>query len=303
MLVNLTMALTFGLQPFVALEEGDLHWNIARDLHGEQSPNILSELEFDSINGHAVGFAGDVVSPWYHNWQLWLEGSVAKVSVNRGTTVDSDYRGDDRGAPYSRSRSDIVGQRGLRYNGGLGLRYQFAPSHSLALVVGVYHLDQTLNFQRGTQVLASPNIYTENQVANLDRTLHEELDTDYASTWEGNFSGAIYEWQSGRWSHQWRAQYHRGRYYGEGRWNLRSDLQQPRSFSHYVNSTGLDYSWQIDFAMAQNWSANMQWLYRDWDSDAGVSVHFLSNGEIGATRFNQVGWRAKQWRFGITRTW
>ena len=303
MLIPLATSILFSVQPYLALDDSELHWNIARDLRDTDSPNVLSELEFEGISTQLVGLQGRASREWRGSWRLLLEADGSYSRVDRGTTVDSDYFGDDRTGLYSRSRANIVGDTGVNGRGGIGLAYDLVPGrHGLAVLAGVYYQEQNLNFRRGTQEVADPSVFGSASVDDVN-VLLQHLDTDYRSEWQGNYLGFAYHWTWKNWSSQWRLNYHRGRYYGEGRWNLRRDFQQPHSFSHFVTSSGYELRWQLDYQLSQHWSAFGALLRRQWDAKAGVSVTFLSNGEISATRFNEVVWRVSQTRFGLTYRW
>ncbi len=297
----LTTWALLSIQPYVATSQVQLDWSIARDLAGKDTPNILSELEFERVQSRELGVSASIASEARGSWQLLLEGDGAYGWIDRGTTIDSDYFGDNRTGLYSRSRATITGDNGYALRGGGGIAYQLVPDrHTVQAIFGVYRQVQTLNFQSGRQLVADATVYSGSELNAVNTQLQHELDTHYRTEWQGNYLSLGYQWYLQKWSSAWRMNYLQGRYYGEGHWNLRDDFQQPRSFSHYVNSTGVELLWTLNYEIGPQWNAYIGLMHQHWQSDTGVGVSYLADGSINATRFNGVSWQVNQTRVGVS---
>lgn len=294
------MALVISLQPFVGMTDGELDWNIADGLSANSSPNVLSELEFKDVKSVGGGFAGSI--DWVDSesrWTWFVEGEVAYEGVKRGRMVDTDYFDDNRTNPYSISVSEIVGDDIVDYYGGVGLRYQLIPNRlAVAALFGGFHKEQNFNFESGTQVLADPSFFFPITIDDLNESLMD-LDSDYITEWRGNWLAleVEYHWQTVSISTRLRTD--DGTYYGEGRWNLRANLQQPRSFVHHANSSGWQFELGVDYHLSQSTALWLKYLRGEWESDVGVDNTYFTDGTVQSTRLNGATWESSQLRVGL----
>jgi hypothetical protein len=95
-------------------------------------------------------------------------------------------------------------------------------------------------------------------------------------------------------------EYHWADYEADGWWNLRSDLAQPKSFSHEADGRGVVVFVEADFDLAAAWTASVEARYRDWRTDAGVDRVFFADGDVSVTRLNEVNWESTAWTLGVS---
>lgn len=292
--------LVFALQPYVGVGAGTLDWNIARDLSGSAVPNVLSELEFENVDSRRVGLAGSAGMPVFSSrLTLFAEIDAAYAQVDGGKTTDADFAGNNRTDLYSLSRSQVRGDEQTELSGGVGLEYALVPArHYLALIAGSYYQEHNLNFKDGNQLVADPGFFGTTTISDLNASL-ENLDSDYRSEWWGPWLALRYRWQADPWHIALRQQWYQSNYYGEGRWNLRDDFAQPRSFEHRADGDGWRTQLRVGYAISERWDINISWLQGQWQTDAGVSTTFFSDDTTAVSRFNGGRWESSQWRFGL----
>lgn len=87
-------------------------------------------------------------------------------------------------------------------------------------------------------------------------------------------------------------------YYGEGNWNLRSDLDHPKSFEHEADGYGLCLAAEWRIAVAAHWELTAAADYRNWTTDSGTDRKFWASGGTAVTRLNEVNWESTSLRIG-----
>ena len=55
-------------------------------------------------------------------------------------------------------------------------------------------------------------------------------------------------------------------YYGEGNWNLRNDLEHPKSFEHETTGFGLRLAGDAVIHFSDNWALTVTMEYQDWST-------------------------------------
>ena len=96
-----------------------LDWNIASDLSGTYTPNILSELTWDEVRSAQLQFdLSGLFSNRLLSTRLYYRISLALASTQKGENQDSDYDGNDRSIEFSRSNNNSS-------NGYLGEEREF----------------------------------------------------------------------------------------------------------------------------------------------------------------------------------
>lgn len=299
-------SLSVSLQPFLGLSQDDLSWNIAQDLSGSFTPNVLSELRFDDVSAYQLGLAGRLSAGVLHpDLTLFIEGEGAVGRIWQGSTTDVDYLEDDRALIGSLSEADIEGDDKQAWSAGLGLSYALQPeAHSVGLIVGAYLQDSDINFRNGRQLVANPDFFFDTSIDALTRNLQQRLNSNYLAEWSGSWLAGEYEFRRQNWSAHLRYQRYEGDYYGEGRWNLRAEgpfpLQQPRSFSHDADSTGESWELGFEYRLGERSSLHARWLARQWETDPGLAQIFFADGTVARTRLNEVEQSSSEIRIGLS---
>lgn len=298
MLIAATLALS--LQPFAGLSEGHLDWTIADSLAPNSSPNILSELEFENIHSYSTGLNVELSTTFIlPELKVFVEGEGSYDVVNRGSSKDTDYNGDNRTGIFSQSKSQVAGDYLLSLRGGAGVSYDVIPHRlTLALSGGGAHREQNLNFQRGTQLVADPLYFFPTTIDDLNASL-QNLDSDYVTEWRSFWLAGRITLQHGRFVYYARYQVDNGNYYGEGRWNLRANLQQPKSFTHHADSSGSQFEIGLNYSLTPSTSLHGSWVGGKWETDPGIDTTFFTDNTVRRTRLNDVVWEASYYRIGV----
>lgn len=301
----LAASLIVSLQPYLGVSNSDLNWNISQDLSGTASPNILSELEFDGVRGYHAGLAGSVGAELFRpDLFVFVEGDRESGRVQAGRTVDTDYLADNRSQIGSQSAAEIGGDDRSAYSAGLGLSYIAGERQGFSVIVGGYQREQDLNFRRGRQLVASPELFPVSSIDALTRNLQQRLNSNYLAEWSGYWMAGEYHYRWQFWTVKLRYQRYRGDYYGEGRWNLRADgpfaLQQPRSFAHEADSVGTTWQLALEQDLSDEVAFELRLTKGRWDTGAGSARVFFKSGSIGQTRLNQAAQRVSQVDLALT---
>lgn len=305
----LISALMVSLQTHVGHGSGQLDWNIGSDSSNALSPNILSELNFDNIRTSQVGVDANIsfAAP-VENFRVILEGGFNRGSVENGQAIDSDFSENNRNGLYSKSKSYVSG-KGLReYDAGIGLQYTYYPNslvpfaQAFSLIYGGQQQKQMLNLQQGQQLVAEPQFFSAStSIDSLNQRL-AGLDSDYSSTWSSQWLAAEYQISISDWTLSARYQYYSGVYHGEGRWNLREDFQQPKSFVHDADSSGQQIELGLAYSFSSKMRAQLNWTSGDWQTEEGLGKTYFSDNTVQYIGFNQANWHSSAMRLGVNYT-
>ena len=296
----LTSLLWISLQPSLGWENADFSWSIADDLSNNPDPNVLSELDFKRLLIRSAGANATFSTQWDGAWQLNARVTADYLQVERGHSVDSDYFESDRQGLYSRSRANISGDDGYEYLGNVGISYAIREQQRAGFHLGYRFRRHTLNITRGTQIVADPLVFAPLSLSDLTQSLQQNLDSDYSSTWRGSTFTAFYSWTARPWTWSIQAQGMWGDYVGQGRWNMRSNFQQPRSFVHFADSQGHELAMEIAYEFTPRLQGLASYTRRVWETDQGLSRFYLSTNNIAETRFNGAKLSENVFSFGVT---
>lgn len=285
------LPLEFELIATGGYREDKLDWNIAGDTSGN-NPNILSELTWDDIEIYQVKFEGRIV--WPH--RIALRGSVAYGWIFDGDNQDSDYLGDNRTFEFSRSNNNTEDDDVWDASVAVGYPFRFGKTviGTVTPLVGYSHHEQELNITDGYQTI--PNLGP-----------FPGLDSSYDIEWEGPWIGIDLHFKAAElksFAHRFETyvtyEYHWTDYDAEGNWNLRDDLDHPKSFNHDTDCDGFIIKAGFDFRFNRHWALNVNFDYLDWSTDAGTSKVFFANGTEAKTRLNEVNWTSWSWMAGLS---
>jgi len=276
---------------------GELDWNIASDLSGTATPNILSELSWEELKIFQVEANNRTVF-----WKVFVvKSSVAYGWIYDGENQDSDYLGDNRTYEFSRSNNRNDEGNVLDVSGGLGIQLSFGSGFfSFVPLVGYSYNEQNLNMTDGFQTITwVPGGPSLGPFAGLDST--------YETEWKGPWAGFDLIFRSMDKQSIFTEielligfEYHWANYEAVADWNLRSDLQHPKSFEHDADGNGIVIKTKLTVAYNHRWGMNLSLGYQSWWTGAGVDRVFFSDGNISQTQLNEVNWKSYDIACGVT---
>lgn len=260
-----------------------LDWNIANDITGTTTPNILSELTWSNLEiiEHKAG------GEFLFNFGLYLEGSLAYGIIYRGDNRDSDYTGDNRTNEFSRSENDSNGDNTFDLKYGVGYTWKLGGGFSITPLLGYSYHEQNLRMTNGNQVIPASGTFFG-------------LNSTYQTQWDGLWTGVLinYKWKIT--TFKLRGEYHRADYYAEANWNLRTDFAHPKSFDHRANGTGDVINFSVAIDLTKHWKLETVYMYQKWQTDPGVDTVYFSDGTIAVTRLNEVNWQSRAFHVGVS---
>jgi hypothetical protein len=257
-----------------------LNWNIAADLSGQTTPNILSELTWTDIATQVF----DIHAKAIFNDRISATGFLSYGLIYQGANQDSDYLSNNRSGEFSRSNNNA--SDGSTFDFSLALMYQFTKTEQWTVsgLFGFSCYNQYLKITDGYQTISLPP-----QTTPLGS--FPGLDSSYSASWNGPWVGLTVDFYiSEGFSLDGNLEYHIVDYSGEGNWNLRTDLAHPVSFSHLAQGSGAILSAGINYKFTDQWSAGLSLESGSWSTGAGTDIVYGADDSYGITRLNQVNW-------------
>jgi hypothetical protein len=267
-------------------------WNIASDITGIATPNILSELKWDPLKIAQVKTQATVTLMD----RFVFDGKLAYGEIFEGENQDSDYLGDDRTLEFSRSNNNSEDDDVLDLTGGVGIKIPIGqylePTDEpfffwVTPMAGYSYHEQNLRMTEGTQTIPATGSFAG-------------LNSTYQTEWDGVWGGVQVDGAYKKWSGFFRFEYHYVDYYAEADWNLRSDFAHPKSYEHIADGRGLVYGGGLSYALNNRWRVNAEADFQDWETDPGLDRTFFSNGTVSETRLNEAIWESFGVTFGLT---
>ena len=158
---------------------------------------------------------------------------------------------------------------------------------------------QNLRIQDGNQVISTRS------PAPAVGPLSDQLNSTYFARWNGPWIGCDLRYRAGDQNPYFHpmqfglsAELHYADYYGEGNWNLRSNLCHPKSFEHDAEGYGICISGEWLIALTPHWNLNLTADYQYWDTGTGTDRKFLDGGGTAATLLNGVTWTSSSFMVG-----
>ncbi len=267
----------------------DLNWNIAGDLSGTATPNVLSELTWRTVR--SVQLSGGLQLTGSNG--LHFRTTADYGWIRSGDNQDSDYLGNDRTLEFSRTNNDTSGDNVWDLSLALGYRFRYGQDRTATYftpLIGYSRHAQNLRITDGNQTIPATG-----SIPGLDST--------YQSRWEGRWIGVEFLTDTpNEVNAYFRLEHHWADYSADANWNLRADLQHPRSFGQDANGTGNVLS--VGFLTVpkpNHWSVRVGLDYQRWTTDPGVNTVYFSDGTIGVTRLNDVEWKSWALSLGLQR--
>lgn len=276
---------SYEISASVGKKSGDYLWNIASDFYAQQTPNILSELDYSKIS------VLEATLDWQMEKELGsMAGLVFGISfgtglINNGEVRDSDYDGDNRTGEFSRSRSQTKGSHTLSLSGHLGWAFYTKSRWRIMPSLGYSYSSQNFTKTNGVQVLAT-NFRTPPQGA------FGGLNSTYNAEWYGVFTGLSVGKKTEK--HVWEAsaKWHIPEYYAEADWNLRSDFSHPKSFAHWSDGEATVFKVSYAYRTSETFAIGVKYQIESWKSDAGIDTVYFNDGDTASTQLNEASWDA-----------
>jgi hypothetical protein len=274
-----------------------LDWNIASDLSGSSTPNILSELTWSNVQLLTLDTQVELIRT--HTSRLHVTGHFSIGKVFAGDNQDSDYLGDNRTLEFSRSNNQTDDGDSLEAQVTFGYRFGRFPAlgrrgQMLVPYIGYGYRHTELTISEGNQTVSDyGNITPLGPFSGLDST--------YSHEWTGPLAGVKWQYDNGR---RFRlmadVQWHAVNYEGEGIWNLRSDFRQDPSFRHTADGYGAVIRVGTIFQPSKQTQLTLRYVYERWRTDPGLDMTFFSNDTIAVLRLNEVNWSSNRFIFSMS---
>jgi hypothetical protein len=277
------------------LRKDSLDWSIAGTSAGT-NPNVLSELDWSNVDSYQVTLANR--SRFLRH--IHCRTTFSYAGIQDGTLRDSDYDGDHKTMERSRSISESKGYEMWDFSTAGG--YAFVLYHDRLLVapmLGVSYHKQNLRITNGFQVVS------DGSTAPAVGPLSSQLDSGYFARWMGPWIGVDLRYLTEKRGPDYltmafglSVEFHHTDYYGEGNWNLRSDLAHPKSFEHEADGYGICISGEWLITLAAHWDLAFNVNYQHWSTSSGTDRKFLASGESSVARLNEVNWTSSSFMVG-----
>jgi hypothetical protein len=277
----------------------DLDWSIAgftptTDLNPPLQGNfvnILSELTWRDVE--IFQLALDLEKRIQDRYRVFGQLSIGMIFD--GNVQDSDYAGNNRTFEFSRAVAST--DDGDTWDLYLGFGYEFSffsDILSLSPLVGLSYHGQNLRLTDGFQAVS--DFGWENRVSVGPFPF---LDSTYEASWFGPWIGLEVAFNllpdmQGRPIHALLlgGEVHLADYYADANWNLRGDLQHPKSFEHEADGLGWLVKLDYRYFFRPQWHFSAEGKYQKWTTDPGVDRIFFSDGTIAETPLNEVTWES-----------
>jgi len=274
-----------------------LNWNIAGNLQGT-NPNVRSELTWSGLRIFQLKLANRTVI----KDRFYMRGYLDYGTVVSGKNQDSDYNGNDRTQEFSRSMNGVNGNDVWDGSIGIGPRFSFFESSMVVCpMIGYAVSEQDLNIVDGYQAFSAPPLTTPTgPIAGLD----SRFQTRWMGPWLGVdlfLSIPSAKAPFTKVGVMFTGEYHWVDYDAEANWNLRPDYDHPVSFSQEADGSGFMAGAAILFEIRDRWGFHAGMRVKEMTADTGLDRTYYADGRTGATRLNEVRWRAFTFEAGVSR--
>lgn len=309
-----------------------LDWNIASDITGTATPNVLSELTWrDLILLEAEGEVRheEPIDVSFLKGGLHLEGKANVGIPIDGEVQDSDYNGDNRTQEFSRSISDADGGYAVGAAVAVGYKIYLTgdPTKRARDILKSKKPRTAKGRARRTRAFreamdnATPAItvtpligYSVDQqkyvATNVDQVIPntgplpvEDFDSHYQANWYGGFIGVEGEVKGKKNMVRLRGEYHDLNYYGEGFWRGRAAFRQDPSFVHEAEGDGYLLNAEYAYALGEDYALTVDATYKKRQTDPGTDETFFVNNTNTTIRLNEVNDESYGMHVGVRYNW
>lgn len=281
--------------------QDELRWSI-----GGGGLDVLSELHWDDL---------EIFQMEGYGHYLWKRPGGAfdvagRVSAGYGWIVDgenrdSDYAGPGRSDEWSRSSNAADQGEVVDLSLAAGLQFTLAnrPLNITPLLGYSYH-EQNLTLRNGVQVLSKQELadqfFGAGEVIVPALGPFPGLDSTYETQWYGPWAGVeVVFFPVERLSLAGRLELHLVDFRAEANWNLRSDMQHPKSFVQKATGYGLVGEVTGKYALDSRWGVELALAYGDWRAEDGSDRIYLADGTVASTRLHEVCWTSLALNLGL----
>jgi hypothetical protein len=290
---DIQLETTFSLS--VGLRQDSFEWSIAGHSDGTD-PNVRSELTWSNVDSYQLQLSNRTCV----ESRLYFRADFNYAWIQDGTLRDSDYNQDNRNGEYSRSISETSGDQLWDLSAGVGYPFFFINRRLMVapLVGGSLH-KQNFRITDGRQEITWENGPTTESLAGLNTT--------YRAKWMGPWVGCDVRYLIAPVSKSGPAisvgvsmELHWAAYEGDGNWNLRNNLEHPKSFEHEADGHGIALGAELLIVLRPDLDLRLSAGYQDWDTRSGTDRKFLSDGTTSETRLHDVDWDTHSVMVGLT---
>lgn len=285
------------------VRKNDFDWNIASDLSGAGTPNVLSELTWKDVyvlEGKAKLRHERPVYVPYLTGALVLEGQAKVGMTVAGDNQDSDYNGDNRTDEFSRSNNSADAGYTAGTSAAIGYRLDVTPASvwrkhpdtywSVTPLAGYGWDRQLYKMSDGNQTIPDTGAFGG-------------LESEYMADWFGPFLGMETEWQKARHLVRLRGEYHWYDYRGKGTWNLRDDFSQDPSFRHSADGDGFRLESEYAYALSSSSVVSAVGAYEERSAKDGYDTTYFRDGGEPTIRLNEVNDESAELHLGLRYHW
>ena len=299
----------------VGVRRNNFDWNIASDLTGTATPNILSELTWEDIvvlEATGTFRHEEPIHYGFFGGALMMEGELKAGITVSGDNQDSDYNGDNRTLEFSRSNNDSSDGYSIGGAVAVGHKFYLTRPHSKKRRSRLYRRKKRSSASRSlfsfTPLIGYGWDQQQYKITDGFQTIPATgpfggLDSEYIATWHGPFVGLEAELENKKHLFRLRGEYHDLNYDAEAVWNLRSDFQQDPSFEHEADGDGIKIDAQYGYAIDSRYEATIDASYQKRTAEDGRDTVFFSNGTVTSLKLNEVNDESHSLRFGLRYNW
>jgi hypothetical protein len=251
----------FQLSTGASININNFQWSIAGNVQG-QSPDILSELKFQTITSAGV-FLNGLYRPIKN---VTIQASYQKNGTVSGSVIDIDYDGDNRTGIVYKER--FSSSKGYLETISTGATYNIVVKEKYKLKAGIDYTSTTQNYY-------------------LHRPAIEKLQTTYRSTWNGPglSAGGDYYINKSFSAHAFLV-YYFITYKAEANWNLRREFEHPVSFVQNAKGNMMAGKLDVVFRLNSVVSLMVNGTIGRSTTQKGFDIAYLTNDTQPVTRFN-----------------
>lgn len=237
-------------------------WSIAGNSNGT-NPNIYSELIWKNLQCTNLQ-AG--IGYQYKQWGVRI--NYSESFTQSGDVTDTDYGADNRRQPV--------------YEGA----FQDNKGHQLqvdAALTCTFHLHGADLTPMLGYVFNEQNLYVLPKQASDPANLR----STYNAKWQGLLTGVEALFTLGkRFDLTPSLYYYQLHYTADANWNLITQFQHPRSFSHKANGYALKPTLRLDYKLRPQLRIFLKGDYAYWNTGKGTDELFLTSGQVDYTQMN-----------------
>ncbi|MCB9991035.1 MAG: hypothetical protein H6867_06610 [Rhodospirillales bacterium] len=307
-------------------------WNIASDITGQATPNILSELTWRDIT--LLEVTGGVVHEEpvdlsVINGDLHLEATLTLGMPIAGENQDSDYNEDNRMDEFSRTLADSDGGYAAGISAAVGYKFFLTgdpqkraqkilrsktPRTAKGKARRMRALQEAMNKATPTVTVMPLIGYAVDQqkytMTNVNQIIPAigpvgptDFDWHYQANWYGPFVGLEGEVRGQKNMLRLRGQYHDLDFYGEGYWRGRAAFRQDPSYTQEADADGFLFNAEYAYALGDDYALTVDATYMQRSGEDGYDKTFFADNTESIQKFNEVNNESYGMQVGLRYNW